>query len=63
MQEKKVWYINFTVDLNILDENKNALENLRREELHAQIISFRALWIDRKLTSGTITLIALYYFL
>ena len=31
MQEKKVWYINFTLDLNILDENKNALENLRTD--------------------------------
>lgn len=40
MQEKKIWYINFTVDLNILDENKNALENLRREELLHRLLVF-----------------------
>ena len=40
MQEKKIWYIHFTVDLNILDENKNALENLRREELLHRLLVF-----------------------
>ena len=46
MQEIEELELNSTIDFNILDE-KNALENLRKEELQGNIIRSRAQGIEQ----------------
>lgn len=46
LQEIEALELNNSIDIELLDEKKNALENLRKEKLQGHMIRSRALWLE-----------------